>query len=281
MHVKIRRHLESILKPGDRVAVSGKNTAEWIIVFVATVWSGFVGVPMNSWWTPKEMEYALNDCGASLLYADEERMKRLRQIDPKLLPKLRQSVALETLFPPAFRLTAPEELEYANRAKTKEGRSKINPESCAVIMYTSGTTGHPKGVVLCHRGMAHAINVYNLIQILGDAKRSKEAQQQRKSILLTVPLFHATGMHAILLPSFLTARKIVMMGKWNAEKALELIERERVTQFTGVPTMILELLSSKDLKTRDVSSLQNIGGGGAAIPGGFSRPRSSRFGRPY
>ena len=255
--------------PGDRVAFAGQNSVEWVAVLVASTAAGMVAVPMNSWWTGKEMVYGLNDSGAKVLFADAERLRRITP-DKEQLKTCRTLVSLEE--PDFARLVrgAPVHKLW-NRATPP-----VAVDEAAVLMYTSGTTANPKGVVLTHRGVAHAIIVNDLANLML-GMMNPAAAAAPKSVLLTVPLFHVTGLHVVLLASFVMARKVVIMSKWNPEHALELVERERITTFTGVPTMVQQMLASPDLAKRDVSSLQAISAGGAPVPAGVAKKTSETF----
>jgi long-chain acyl-CoA synthetase len=143
----------------------------------------------------------------------------------------------------------------------------IAPDEDALILYTSGTTGRPKGAVSTHRAILSALLAFGCRATVNSAMRPlREPHPYPPSFILTVPLFHVTGLVPVLLSCFAGGFKLVMMYKWSPERALELIERERVTQFVGVPTMAWDLLESPDFARRDTSSLQNVGGGGAPAP---------------
>ena len=247
---------------GDRVGVCGKNSLEWIYSFLAISFSGLTVIPMNSWWTSRELEYAIKHADLKIIFADGERIERLMKISPEVLQGLK-IISLDNNQESKHGVM--KFSDWINHGKTVSGSSPlvVHPDSRAMIMYTSGTTNFPKGVVLTHRGICHAISVL--------PKSKKSSTDSTKACLLTVPLFHATGLYGIFFTSLLLGRKIVILKKWNPEKALELIEKEKVTHFTGVPTMILDMLSSPELKKRNISSLKNVGSGGAPPPAGVAK----------
>ena len=263
--------------PGDRVAVVGVNSIEWAVAFVAASYAGMIAVPVNSWWTGKELAYGLQDSGSKVLFADAERARRLREAVPhpafRVVPL--EADAFAAAIQPhaaAAKTRGPMHARPAPRATT--------PDDGALLMYTSGTTAHPKGVLLTHRGATHVMVCLDAMATMrrmaaGGGDDERPAQEV---VLLAVPLFHATGMHAVFLSSFVDGgRKIVLLNKWSPERALELIERERVTAFTGVPTMTQSMLASPDLRKRDVSSLRSLGAGGAPTPAGVAKEVATKF----
>jgi acyl-CoA synthetase (AMP-forming)/AMP-acid ligase II len=145
---------------------------------------------------------------------------------------------------------------------------EILPEDPALILYTSGTTGHPKGVLSTQRNVISAIGTWlvlvSAINVLQGA--AEQEPDNQIGILLAIPLFHVTGLHSMLLLSLVIGRKIVMMHKWDVDQALELIEAERITHFNGVPTMSMELMNHPRLSDFDLSSLVDVSSGGAARP---------------
>ena len=143
----------------------------------------------------------------------------------------------------------------------------IAPDDDALILYTSGTTGRPKGAVSTHRAVLSALRAFACRAALSSATSApREPHPHPPCFILTVPLFHVTGLVPVMLSCFAAGFRLVMMHKWSPERALELVERERVTNFVGVPTMVWDLLESPDFARRDTSSLQNVGGGGAPAP---------------
>ena len=146
----------------------------------------------------------------------------------------------------------------------------IEPTDDATILYTSGTTGLPKGAVSTHGAVVSAVLGFGAraqVDKLRSAPAGEAATPGDKPVfILIVPLFHVTGCVPVMLGSFVAQMKLVMMYKWDADKALELIERHRVTHITGVPTQSWDLVQSPRFADFDTSSLRNVGGGGAPAP---------------
>jgi long-chain acyl-CoA synthetase len=258
------QHKYGIAK-GDRVALAMRNYPEWIAAFVGLLHLGAVVVPMNAWWQPDELRYGVEDSGTRLIIADEERARRFATLADLRVPIVTVRVGagvadqlhdcrLEDLL-----ATSPAAPWYL---------SPLGPEDDATIMYTSGSTGFPKGAVATHRSVVHGAMNY-LVQALGMLQLAQGAGvslPEQQVMLLNVPLFHITGSVPILLVSIAIGRKIVIMHKWDAGEALKLIEKERATYFVGVPTMSLELMQHPDRDKYDLSTLLDIAGGGAARP---------------
>ena len=250
---------------GDRVAIAMRNYPEWIAAFVGLLHLGAVVVPMNAWWQPDELRYGVEDSGARLIIADEERARRFAMLEDFHVP----IVTVRTGAGVAEELgnTRLEDL-LANAPAAPWYLSPIGPDDDATIMYTSGSTGFPKGAVATHRSVVHGAMNY-LVQglaMLQLAQGSGVTLPEQQVMLLNVPLFHITGSVPILLVSIAIGRKLVIMHKWDAGEALKLIEKERATYFVGVPTMSLELMQHPDRDKYDLSTLLDIAGGGAARP---------------
>ncbi len=265
---------------GDRVAVSMRNYPEWIISYWAIISVGAAIVGMNAWWTGPEMTYALKDSGARLLICDRERVER---VAPHL-DEIRAESPLDLLvvrhdgdLPDGARRW--DEVVDAASAPAELPPADIDPDDDACIFYTSGTTGTPKGAQLTHRGSVHnllSIAFLNTCNSLAAQKAvaagdmpapdaGDTGDELPTTVLLPVPLFHVTGCNCVLHPVTAVGGRLVLMYKWDAGRALELIEREKVTGFTGVPTMSRELLLHPDWATTDTSSLESMGGGGAPL----------------
>jgi acyl-CoA synthetase (AMP-forming)/AMP-acid ligase II len=262
---------------GDRVAIAMRNYPEWVVGYWATVSIGAAVVGMNAWWTGQEMEYGLADSRPKVLIADDERLERVIPV----LDGLRAEAPLHVIAVRTDR-DLPDDAAYwadvvdPDAAPDSLPAADIDPDDDATIFYTSGTTGFPKGAQLTHRGSIH--NVMNLafmsaVAAAAEAKAAaasgtppKAPQPASPAVFMApTPLFHVTANNCLLQPCTLVGGTIVFTYKWDAGRALELIERERVTNFSGVPTMSREMLMHPDWAIRDTSSLKGMGGGGAPI----------------
>ena len=277
IHAQVRKlaaHLVANgVAPGSRVAIAMRNYPEWVVGYWAGVSVGAAVVGMNAWWTPPEMEYALNDSEPRVLIADDERLERLAQMPTQ---RSMHIIAVRT-----ERAIPGDGVRWSKVMETADPGSlpnvSIDPDDDATIFYTSGTTGFPKGAQLTNRGSVH--NILNIA-----AMTTAVAMAEQKAIaagdvppppppppalpaafMAPTPLFHVTACNCILHPATLTGGKVVLMYKWDPGRALELIEREKVTNFSGVPTMSREMLMHPDWNKRDTSSLAGLGGGGAAL----------------
>lgn len=250
------------VRHGDRVAIAMRNYPEWIIAFQAITSIGAVAVALNAWWTTDELEYGFEDCGAKVAVCDQERAERLAPV--------REGLGLSVI---GVRLTTDldgvDRLEDVLDPTATLPEVAIEPDDDATILYTSGTTGHPKGAVSTHRAVLSGLLAFgarSAVSALMEPPKDDDGPKDRTAYILVVPLFHATGLIPVMLGTTASGAKLVMMYRWDPERALELIERERVTAFVGVPTMSWDLLESPDFDKRDTSSLVSVGGGGAPAP---------------
>jgi long-chain acyl-CoA synthetase len=252
------------IKPGDRVGIAMRNLPEWIVSFAAVISIGAVSVSLNAWWTEDELDYAINDSGLRVLIADTERVARAdaacQRAEVKIL-----GVRLDELLP-----LAPG-VEHWNDVVIKGvvmPQVEITPEMDATILYTSGTTGFPKGAVSTHRAICQTIMAFSSGAAIQAARRGsdEEGSGQAPCFILIVPLFHVTGCIPVMMSCFSWHFKLVMMYRWEPERALQLIERHQVTAFVGVPTQSWDMLENPNFAKYDTSSLTSVGGGGAPAP---------------
>lgn len=270
------------VKKGDRVAIAMRNFPEWPIAFWAATIIGAIAVPLNAWGTGDDLAYGLRDSGANVAIVDGERLARLKSLTAdhaaaliavRAAPEARgETTALEDLIGPPSRYGA-----LLDRAPPDRN---VHPDDDATILYTSGTTGRSKGALGTHRNI-----MCNLVNIAFSGARAAIRRGDplpappnvQKAVLLPVPFFHVTGCHSIMIPALANGSKIVLMYKWNAEAALELIERERINGMSGVPSMTWQLLESPDFERRDVSSLEGLSYGGAAASPELTRKVAALF----
>jgi long-chain acyl-CoA synthetase len=268
------------VQPGDRVAIGMRNYPEWVIAFAAITSIGAVSVSLNAWWTPDELDYALADSGTTVLVADAERVERAAAACERLGCRVLAVRATGHLGPTADRW------EDVRVLGAPMPDVEVAPDHDATILYTSGTTGHPKGAVSTHRAVVQALMGFGCKTAIDRLRRPPTPEAAAAALppvfILIVPLFHVTGCVPVMLSCFSAGLKLVMMYRWDADRALELIERERVTNFVGVPTQSWDLLESPRFAQTDTSSLVSVGGGGAPAPPELVKRVASSFaaGRP-
>ena len=248
---------------GDRVAIAMRNYPEWIFTYLGALSIGAVVVSMNAWWTAEEMAYGLEDSGTKVLVADAERVERSREACARL--------DIATVGVRLGDGATPEGVDRWDEV-VEPGAARpeveVGPDDDATILYTSGTTGHPKGAVSTHRAVVQALMGFGCKTAIDGLRRPEEATGRTGApcFILIVPLFHVTGNVPVMLGSLASGLKLVIMHKWDPGRALELIEREKVTHLVGVPTQSWDLLEHPDFDRFDTSTLTSVGGGGAPAP---------------
>lgn len=264
------------VKKGDRVAIIMRNLPEWPVAFYGASLTGAIVTPLNAWWTGEELEYGLTDSGSKVVVCDAGLYQRVKE-------HLDKCPALEHAY--VARLTDDvDEVADPVVIKFEDVVGKVNDwiklddkplpdvaidsDDDATIFYTSGTTGRPKGALGTHRNMmsnimAAGISGARTYLRRGEMPPMPDPNGPQKSILLSVPFFHATGCHAIMSPMLFAGNKIVLMHKWDAERAMQLIEAEKITNAGGVPTIAWQLIEHPNRSKYDLSSLEGVSYGGA------------------
>jgi len=265
---------------GDRVAIAMRNNPEWAIAYTAITLLGAIVVPVNSWGKSEELRYALEDSGSCALVCDRSRLK--------LIVESLGALAINALLVDARE----EEIDgqvLSFDALVDAGRGlafdapEIHPQDSCVILYTSGSTGFPKGVLHRHIALCQSLmNMFFLGYLVMELEGAREFRggAERETPLLTVPLFHATGLLSGFLLPLQTAQKVVMMYKWDALDALQLIEAEKITGLSSVPTVVQDLLRHPEFDKYNTQTLIRVTAAGAATPTGLPELIAQKCGSP-
>ena len=272
------------IEQGDRVAIIMRNLPEWVMAFWAAALAGAIVVPLNAWWSGEELRYGLEDSGSKVAFVDTERAERIRPFLGGLSDlgavivadehRTEPKAPLAVYEPPGGRAQVAEwpfplALGAVDEAAVPPDLT-IDPEDDATIFYTSGTTGRPKGAVGTHRNMGTNLMSLFFINTRGATRFGSAlvptGEKTQAAFLLSVPLFHATGCHSVMVSNLAAGGKLVMMHHFDPERALQLIERERIGTFGGVPAMVMQVLDSPDFSKYDTSSIRGVSYGGAPAP---------------
>lgn len=244
---------------GDRVAYMGANHPALLETLFAASRIGAITVLINARLSAREVHYILSDCGARLLLTGAEQLKLFGTLAPDDLPALRQLVAVESTSYDTVQQQGWDVVDFNTLLNEPTGQAAHVPvglDDPCLIMYTSGTTGHPKGAVLTHGNI-----FFNDMNVLIETDlRSDEV------CFAAAPLFHIAGLNGLVLPVFLKGGRILITAAFRAEAALETIERERATSMFGVPAMLDALSQNPAFDTADLSSLRTLIVGGAPVP---------------
>ncbi|MDK3018273.1 class I adenylate-forming enzyme family protein [Pseudodonghicola flavimaris] len=248
---------------GDRVGIAMRNAPELLLVFTAAASLGAVAVFLNAWWTTEELDYAIGDADVRLIFADGKRLDRLRPLAPGRRLTLVGVRDAEALGDHAFSAL------MAEHPRAEWPEEEIHPDDDFAIMYSSGTTSAPKGVVQTHRGAVNAVYSW-LMHAFIVPKRFPERvapdPAPRPIGLVATPLFHVTATHPVFLLSLPAGAKLVLMDRWDAETAVTLIREEKITRFLGVPTQSADLLQAAHRMGEGLETLDFVGAGGAKRP---------------
>ena len=251
------------LTKGDKVAIAMRNYPELLMLVLAVSSFGGVVVFLNAWWTTEELDYALRDSGARVIFADGPRMERLAPLQDEL--GLTRIGVRDAEGHTALDFSALRDGARSDTAPEVE----IDTDDDFAVMYSSGTTGHPKGVVQTHRGVVNAVFSWLLQSVIAPLVEPPEPdapEPPRPSALVVTPLFHVTATHPVFLLSLPAGAKITLMRKWDAEEAVRLIRDNSITRLLGVPTQSADLMGAARRMGETLPTLDYIGAGGAKRP---------------
>jgi acyl-CoA synthetase (AMP-forming)/AMP-acid ligase II len=239
---------------GDRVAIWAENRPEWAIAFWATVSLGAIAVACNGWWTADELTYAIGHSTPTVLIADARRLDRVDR-DALGVPVIEMERDLPALIA---------------STDTPMPDTAIAEDDAALILYTSGTTGRPKGALISHRALIGFVQVNGCNAAIGGAMAKRFGVDlpaaSHNIVLLTSPMFHVSGLFAgIITAAAVGDTLITRTGRFDPDDVLRLIERERVTQWTPLGAMGPRVLEAMERTTYDVSSVKQLGFGGAPL----------------
>lgn len=264
----VHRQADSLIqqlgvKQGDRVAIAMRNYPELLIMTLAISSIGAVVVFVNAWWTTEELDYALRDSAAKVIFADGPRLERM-------LP-LQKELGLTLVGVRDGEGKGDHSFADLDAAATTSAAPQvaIDTDDDFAVMYSSGTTGHPKGVVQTHRSAVNAVFSWlmqSVVAPLIDPPAPDAPPPPRPSALVVTPLFHVTATHPLFLLSLPAGAKITMMHKWDAAEAVRLIRDNDITRFLGVPTQSAELMIAAREMGEALPTLDYIGSGGAKRP---------------
>ena len=238
---------------GDRVAIAAANVPEYPVAWWATISLGAVVAGLNGWWTPAELAYGVELSKPRVILADERRIERLREAGiPADVPVVDLNELAKLIGPPAN--DDPSLPEVA-----------IDEDDPITILFTSGTTGRPKGATISHRVFVHCHMAATLNGAIG-AMTSPNASPGggQPTMILTGPLFHVSGCLPLTMGAFVGSRIVVPpVGAWDEETHLRLTQEYKVSGWSCVPTQLWRLVEHPAFTDYDVSSVQTVGGGGA------------------
>jgi fatty-acyl-CoA synthase len=260
------------VEKGDRVLLFMQNAPQFIIGYYAILRANAIVVPINPMNRTAELEHYLEDTQAGVCLCGQEVFGQIepllgsQRLEHVIVAAYSDYISPETdlslpaeVAAPAMPVTAKGAITWADAldAGRSPGELLVGPDDLAVFPYSSGTTGAPKGCMHTHRSVM-ATCVHGAAWRAGGGRESV--------ILSTLPYFHVTGMQSAMNSPIFMGSCVVLMTRWDRRTAAKLIERYKVSSWTNIVTMAIDLLSDPDVGSFDLSSLQNIGGGGAAMP---------------
>ena len=269
-----QRLLDAGVVKGDRVAIGMRNYPEWSLSWWACQAIGAIAVALNAWWTGPELAFALRDASPSALLIDGERLERVASLLPELDLKL-------VLVARRGGVDAGGE-DFADAIDTPLPdlpAADVGPADLATILYTSGTTGNPKGAMATHRN--HVTNLMNTM--LGGAVAravaglpAPDPNAPQPGALQTFPFFHIGGLSGLYIGAA-TGSRLALMYKWTPHEGVRLVETYKLTSVAGVPIVVRQLLETARASGASMDSLIGVAWGGAPVPPDLFRRIGEQF----
>ena len=229
------------VRPGDRVGLFAANSPDWVAVFHGALTLGAIVAPFNGWWSSDDVRQACDLVSPAVVVADERRAHKL---------------------PAGVRVADFADI-ISGEAPTRELPSVTGENTPAMILFTAGTTGYPKGAVLSHRSLI--ANLQTLLVVSRKLPDQIPDDIAPSVTLVGLPLFHIGAIQLLLVPLMTGSKVVFLDGKFDPGEFLRLVESERVTMFSGVPTMMERILAHPDLGRHDLSSLRTVVLGGSPV----------------
>jgi fatty-acyl-CoA synthase len=263
------------IRRGDRVLLYAQNSPQFVIAYYAILRANAVVVPVNPMNRTEELRHYVEDSDARVAIAGND---VLREIEPLALERVLPVVYSDYLarptdlpIPDFVRAAGSRAWGEALEANLAPGPHLAAPDDLAVMPYTSGTTGKPKGCIHTHASVQATTVPY----------LHWRGAQEESVVLCAMPMFHVTGMQAGMNAPIHIAATLVVLSRWDRECAALQIERARITNWSAITTMLVDFLSNPNLKQHDLSSLRVLGGGGAAMPEALARRLEEVIGLPF
>jgi fatty-acyl-CoA synthase len=266
---------------GDRVLLYMQNCPQFIIAYYAILRADAVVVPVNPMNRTEELRHYVEDSDAAVAIVGQDVFGQIEPIPLRHVLVAAYSDYLDGKsglplpdFVRAPRQRFSSRVEYwgdALSAGLQPGSHEAQPEDLAVMPYTSGTTGKPKGCIHTHASVQATTVPY----------LHWRGVQERNVVLSALPMFHVTGMQAGMNAPLHVGATLVVLSRWDRECAAMQIERARVTNWSAITTMMVDFLSNPNLGKYDLSSLRQLGGGGAAMPEAVARKLEEVIGLPF
>ncbi len=259
---------------GDHIAIAMRNRPEWLIAFVAIINLGAVAVPLNSWGRSEELQQGLTDGQAKLVICDADRLHFIRSAGNNLNAVVVEPDAKDrdsVLFWDLVDSSLAADFEPA----------QVEPLDPAILLFTSGTSGRPKGAMFSHQNCCQSLMNVEFIGAATymtntDTMNAQLASPLHPKTLFAVPLFHISGLFSQSLISLRHGRALYMMYKWDPKEAVRAVKEEDITVLMGASAMLLDLLTHEDFQDADTSKISNISAGGGATPSKLSELYSSK-----